>query len=98
MEQTTLVAVATDAHLDRTALARLAVRAHDALAVCLRPSHTRYDGDVVFAVSCGRQQADPDVLGEVAFEMVGRAIERVARVSVGVAGVPAMDPPPERDR
>jgi L-aminopeptidase/D-esterase-like protein len=93
MQQTTLVALATDADVDRAALLRLAVRAHDALAVCLRPSHTRYDGDVVFAVSCGRQKADPDVLGEVAFEVVGRAIERVARAASGVAGVPAMDQP-----
>ncbi|MBT8213458.1 MAG: P1 family peptidase, partial [Acidimicrobiia bacterium] len=53
MQNTTLVAVVTDARASRTDLLRLAVRAHDALGVTLRPAHTRYDGDAVFAISCG---------------------------------------------
>jgi L-aminopeptidase/D-esterase-like protein len=69
------VVVATDADLGRTDLMRLVVRAHDALAVCLRPAHTRYDGDAVFAVSCGTQPADLDALGEAAFAVTGAAIE-----------------------
>lgn len=72
---TTLVVVATDADLGRTDLMRLVVRAHDALAVCLRPAHTRYDGDAVFAVSCGTHPADLDALGEAAFAVTGAAIE-----------------------
>ena len=75
-EQTTLVVLATDAKLTRPELGRLIVRAHDAFAVTLRPAHTRYDGDVVFAVSCGDMEADHDALGEAAFEVVGRSIER----------------------
>ncbi len=91
LEQTTLVAVATDAAAGRTDLLRLAVRAHDALAVCLRPSHTRYDGDAVFAVSCGSLPANLDALGEAAFEAVGRAVARVAVHATSAGGVPAMD-------
>lgn len=75
LESTTLVVVATDARLDRAALSRLAVQAHDALAVCLRPSHTRYDGDAAFVVSCGEVEADPDALGVATFRAVGRSIE-----------------------
>ncbi len=78
---TTLGVVATDARLNRVELARLAVRAQDAVAVCLRPAHTRYDGDAVFAVSCGEVDADPDALGEAAFEATGRAIEAALRSS-----------------
>ena len=55
-ENTTLVVLATDARIERNDLLRLTVRAHDAVAVCIRPGHTRYDGDVVFAVSCGDQR------------------------------------------
>jgi L-aminopeptidase/D-esterase-like protein len=80
MEQTTLVALATDAALSRTQLLRLVVRAHDALAVCLRPAHTRFDGDIVFAVSCGERDGDPDGLVEAAFETTGRAIEMAVRL------------------
>ena len=82
VEQTTLVALATDAALSRNELLRLVVRAHDALAVCLRPAHTRFDGDIVFAVSCGYRIADPDGLVEAAFETTGRAIETAVRLGV----------------
>lgn len=75
LQNTTLVVLATDAELRRDQLTRVAVRAQDALAVCLRPAHTRYDGDIAFAVSCGERAADVDSVAELAFEAVGRAIE-----------------------
>jgi L-aminopeptidase/D-esterase-like protein len=81
MTNTTLVVIATDAVLDRAGLSRLAVRSNDALAACLRPAHTRYDGDVVFAVSCGEQIADHDALGEAAFGATAAAIELAVRAS-----------------
>jgi L-aminopeptidase/D-esterase-like protein len=86
-----LVAVATDAAASRTDLLRLAVRAHDALAVCLRPAHTRYDGDAVFAVSCGEQKADPDQLGEAAFLAVGRSIQMAVTAARSLAGIPVVE-------
>ena len=88
---TTLVVVATDAAFGRSALQRLLVRAHDSLAVCLRPGHTRYDGDAVFAVSCGAREADPDVIGEAVFAVVGRAIEAAIRHARPAAGIPALE-------
>jgi len=91
LENTTLVVVATDAALDRPALQRICVRAHDAIGVCLRPGHTRYDGDTVFAVSCGERAADPDLAGEAAFTVVGRAIEAAVRSAESVAGIPAVE-------
>jgi len=91
LEQTTLVALATDAAASRTDLMRIAVRAHDALAVCLRPSHTRYDGDAVFAVSCGSRVTDPDELGEATFRIVGRAIELAVTRAQSIAGIPVVE-------
>lgn len=82
-ENTTLVAIATDAHLSRCELLRLVIRAHDALGACLRPAHTRYDGDAVVAVSCGARSGDVDALGEAAFVSVGRSIEAALRASGG---------------
>ncbi|MDH3605363.1 MAG: P1 family peptidase [Acidimicrobiia bacterium] len=79
LENTTLVVVATDARIERNDLLRLAVRAQDALAACIRPGHTRYDGDVAFAVSCGETEADLDTMGEAAFVAVGEAIEAAVR-------------------
>jgi L-aminopeptidase/D-esterase-like protein len=78
---TTLVVIATDARLNRVELRRLVVRAHDALAVCIRPVHTGYDGDVVFAVSCGQAEVDIDSAAEAAFGATGAAIEAAIRAS-----------------
>jgi L-aminopeptidase/D-esterase-like protein len=70
---------------------RLNVRGHDAMGACVRPGHTRYDGDVAYAVSCGAVDADADALGEAAFVAAGRAIERAIRHATPVDGVAAMD-------
>jgi L-aminopeptidase/D-esterase-like protein len=78
---TTLAIIATDARLTRNELLRLAVRAQDAFAVCVRPSHTRFDGDVAFAVACGGLSEDVDALAEAAFAASAAAIEDAARSS-----------------
>ncbi len=50
---TTLVVVVTDGALDKAACFLLAQSAHDGFALALRPAHTRYDGDIAFAVATG---------------------------------------------
>lgn len=89
-ENTTLVAVATDALVSKPDLLRLCVRSHDALAATLRPAHTRYDGDIVFAVSCGNNQADLDAVGEAAFSAVAGAIVDAVESATSLAGIPAV--------
>lgn len=75
-DNTTLICVATDAGVeDRNELRRVAIRAHDALGACVRPTHTRYDGDSAFVVSFGSRHADIDIVQQAAFVTVGRAIE-----------------------
>jgi L-aminopeptidase/D-esterase-like protein len=90
LANTTLLALVTDAALSRTDLMRLNVRGHDAMGACVRPGHTRYDGDVAYAVSCGGVEADPDALGEAAFVAAGRAIEAAIRSAEPAGGVPAL--------
>lgn len=87
---TTLVVIATDARMARTDLMRLCVQGHDAMAVCLRPSHTRYDGDAVFAVSAGSVRADHDALGAAAFEAVATAIRAGVETASALGGIPAI--------
>lgn len=58
-ESTTLAAVLVDAAVDRRTLHRCAVAAHDAFARMIRPCHTIYDGDVVFAVGLETGQISP---------------------------------------
>lgn len=78
---TTLLVVATDALIGRADLTRVAVRGQDGLAACVRPSHTRFDGDICFAVSCGTRDASVDLVAEAAFEAVGRALESAVRAT-----------------
>ena len=83
-ENTTLSVVATNVQMGRAELSRLAIRGQDAYSVCLRPAHTRYDGDACFAVSCGSATGEfaIDIAAEAAFEAVGRAIEDAIRSSM----------------
>jgi L-aminopeptidase/D-esterase-like protein len=77
---TTLVVVATDAPLDRAQCRKLAELGHDALAIGIRPSHTMFDGDVVFALGTGDgSRVAPEALfglGSAVTDAIGEAIER----------------------
>jgi len=50
-ENTSIGAIIVDGSVDRDALQRCCVAAHSALARCVVPSHTIFDGDTFFAVS-----------------------------------------------
>lgn len=77
---TTLVAVATDAALDRSQAIRLAAMAQDGLARAIRPAHTPFDGDSVFALASGAAGPVDALglarLGAIAADCVARAIAR----------------------
>ncbi|MDE2162638.1 MAG: P1 family peptidase [Alphaproteobacteria bacterium] len=79
---TTIAIVATDVVLTRAELQRVAVMAADGFARALRPAHTPFDGDLVFAVSTARRDlAGPRPvgvmrLGHVAADCLARAIAR----------------------
>jgi L-aminopeptidase/D-esterase-like protein len=82
MTNTTLVVVATDFLMTRNELTRLAVRSHDALAACIRPVHTRFDGDIAYAVSCGSVRCDVEAAAEAAFGATASAVELAVRASM----------------
>ena len=76
--------VATSAALTRTECRRIAVMAHDGIARAVRPAHTPFDGDVVFAVATGTSALAEDRLraahvarlGSAASDCLARAIAR----------------------
>ena len=82
-ESTTLAIVATDAALSRVEMKRIAIMAHDGFARALRPVHTPFDGDIVFAVSTGAKEINGAILpydfllvGQIAADGGARAIAR----------------------
>ncbi|HQU67969.1 MAG TPA: P1 family peptidase [Albidovulum sp.] len=80
-EATTIAIVATDAALTQAQAQRMAVAAHDGMARAILPSHTPFDGDLVFAAATGARQiadpvTDPFLIGHAAATCLARAIAR----------------------
>lgn len=90
LNNTTLVAVATNARLEKLGLTRLARQAHDGLARAIDPVHTGLDGDTVFALSTGDEAANPDALAALAVDVVAHAVRRAVRAATSAGGVPAV--------
>ncbi len=91
---TTLVAVATNARIDRSVALRMASVAHNGIARCVRPSHTPFDGDVAFALATGAVPVDaelgPALLGALSELATERALLHALRSATSLAGVPAI--------
>lgn len=78
---TTIAVVATDASLTKAQAKRVAVQAHDGLALAIQPAHGALDGDVVFAAATGRATRPPNPrdlteIGAVAARCLARAVAR----------------------
>ena len=92
-QNTTLGVVATNAVLTKGQVNKIAQMAHDGLAMAIRPIHTMFDGDTIFALATGRAgeapQGDPTIIGAAAAQVMAQAVLRAARQATGLAGVPA---------
>lgn len=89
---TTIGVIATTARLDAVGVNRLASIGHDGMAMTIRPSHTMYDGDTLFAISLPAPDApetDELALGRVAVDAVSEAIIRAIRAATPLHGIPA---------
>lgn len=77
---TVLAIVTTNAALDKREVRWLAARGSDGITISVRPAHTRYDGDVVFATAAPPEDAatatapNLDVLGHLATRAVATAV------------------------
>lgn len=86
---TTIGIVATNARLTKEGANKVAQMAHDGFAMAIRPVHTMWDGDTIFALAVGEREADMSVVGAVAAQVMARAIVRAAQKATSLAGVPA---------
>jgi L-aminopeptidase/D-esterase len=80
---TTIAVIATDAALTRIELKRLAIMAADGFARALRPVHTPFDGDLIYALSTAKRPLGVSnrplavmALGALAGDTMARAIAR----------------------
>lgn len=92
---TTIGVVACDADLTRLEAQRIAVMAHDGMARAIRPVHTPFDGDVVYALATGRRAlGEPRALavleiGALAADCLACAIARGVYEAAATDGLPA---------
>lgn len=70
---TTLALVATTADLSTAEAQRMAMMAHDGMARAVRPAHTPFDGDVVFALASGAKPLGQDPMRGVLRTRIGSA-------------------------
>ncbi len=86
---TTLGLVMTNASFTKTQLCKIAGMAHDGFARSIRPVHTSADGDSIYAVSTAKIEADMDLTGTLAAEVVSEAILRAVSSAESAYGFPA---------
>lgn len=93
LRSTTLVVVATNVDLTKTALTKLAMMANCGGARAIRPYHTTGDGDQLYAVSTGaltRPNIPLTSLGALAADVAADAIVRGVRAARSVEGWPGL--------
>lgn len=80
---TTIACIATDVELDVNEVKRVAMMAQDGFARAIRPIHSPFDGDVVFALSTARRKVEGPSreyavarIGSVAADVLARAVAR----------------------
>lgn len=85
---TVIGVVATNAKLNKDETNKVAQMAHNGLARTVRPAHTLFDGDTIFALATGKKSADVNLIGAYAAECVAAAIVRAVLQASAVGGLP----------
>ncbi len=89
-ENTVIGVVATNARLTKEEINKVAQMAHDGLARAVRPAHTLFDGDTIFALATGQIDANVTAIGAFAAEATAAAIRAGVRAATSLAGVRAI--------
>ncbi|MGC8492437.1 MAG: P1 family peptidase [Syntrophobacteraceae bacterium] len=102
-QNTVIGVVATNASFNKVQLTTVARMAHDGLARTVFPTHTQYDGDTLFALSCGDagtavHNADVSLVGALAVLAVEQAILRGVRKAHPIPGIPGGGGPQQPGR
>lgn len=87
LESTTLGVVATNARLTKMETNKMAQVAHNGLARTLRPVHTFFDGDTVFALATGEREGDANAIAWAASEALAEAVVQAVKAAQTVGGV-----------
>ncbi len=84
---TTIGIVATNAAFTKAQATKLASMAQNGYARTLRPAHSMFDGDTIFAMSTGNIEADLSVAGLLAARVMERAVIAAVTHARSLCGV-----------
>ncbi len=84
---TTIGVVATNAAFTKAQATKLASMAQNAYARTMRPAHSMYDGDTIFAMSTGGIEADLSVVGLLAARAMERAVISAIKNAEPLCGI-----------
>jgi L-aminopeptidase/D-esterase-like protein len=87
-DNTTLAVLITNAKFEKAALCKIAGMCHDGYARSIRPVHTSFDGDSIYAVSAGELEADQEVVGTIAADVISEAILKAVTSAESAYGYP----------
>jgi L-aminopeptidase/D-esterase-like protein len=95
VSNTVIGVIVTNAKLTKGAANKIAQMAHDGLAravrPAVRPAHTMFDGDTIFALSTGKGQiANVNAIGSFAAEASAQAIVNAVQEATSLGDVPAL--------
>ncbi|HNS16096.1 MAG TPA: P1 family peptidase [Syntrophorhabdaceae bacterium] len=84
---TTIGVVATNAAFTKAQATKLASMAQNGYARTMRPAHSMYDGDTIFAMSTGSVEADLSVVGLLAARVMERAVIAAVKNARSLCGL-----------
>jgi L-aminopeptidase/D-esterase-like protein len=83
---TTIGIVATNAAFTKSQATKLASMAQNGYARTMRPAHSMFDGDTVFAMATGRVEADLSVVGMLSARVMERAVVSAVKSAAPLGG------------
>jgi L-aminopeptidase/D-esterase-like protein len=88
---TTIGVVATNATFNKTQATKIAQMAHDGFARTIRPVHTAFDGDTIFAAcTCtSPEPMDAGMIGAIGAEVMAEAVVRAVKAATSLPGLPS---------
>ena len=84
---TTLGIIVTNALFTKAQTTKLACMAQNGYPRTMRPAHTMYDGDTIFAMSVGTVEADLSVVGLLAARVMERAVVAAVKNAESLCGI-----------
>lgn len=78
---TTLIAVVTDAGLNKEKCIKISEMAQDGLARVVYPAHSMFDGDISITASVGEKKGEINGIGHLAAQLVAKCILRAVELS-----------------